>query len=367
MFLRVVTINLYVSQRLESNFLNSISSKATSKLYQFCFNKYREFTNDNLIGDHKTIENQIIDFIFSLKNRGLSQRSVKTYFVAITHFYTMNDIVLNRKKITKFINTDERKKSKNEAYTSEQIHKLLDICDDRTKLIVLIFASTGIRLAALPPLKLKHVLIHPPAEPYTYRFTIYEGYSEEYITYCTPECTKAINAYLEYRQRCGEELKSDSPLIREQFDASDSFRVKNPKHITLNTISKTLRQKIIQAGLRNIDHASNMEGSKYRKDIPLIHGFRKFFNTALMNADVNLSFKELLMGHSVKLDDVYYDKNSEKSRNKLLEEYSKAIDYLTINEENRLKKKVEELTVRADKMQQLKNEIDELRGLVVRP
>jgi len=50
------------------------------------------------------------------------------------------------------------------------------------------------------------------------------------------------------------------------------------------------------------------------------------------------------MGHSVQLDEVYYDKGSEKSRAKLLEEYCKAIDALTINEENRLKLKVRELT-----------------------
>jgi hypothetical protein len=70
------------------------------------------------------------------------------------------------------------------------------------------------------------------------------------------------------------------------------------------------------------------------KDIPLIHGFRKFFNTTLMNADVHPTFKKLLMAHTAQLDEVYYDKNSEKSQAKLFEEYSKAKDYLTINEEN---------------------------------
>ena len=135
-------------------------------------------------------------------------------------------------------------------------------------------------------------------------------------------------------------------------------------HISLNTISKTLRQKIVQAGLRDIDHVGNMEGSKMRKDIPLIHGFRKFFNTALMNADVNLSFKELLMGHTIKLDDVYYDKNNEKSRAKLLDEYCKAIDYLTINEENRLRIKVEKLTVEKSQMDRLQQEVDKIKSLM---
>jgi hypothetical protein len=69
------------------------------------------------------------------------------------------------------------------------------------------------------------------------------------------------------------------------------------------------------------------------------------------------SIRDYGCGHSVQLDEVYYDKGSEKSRAKLLEEYSKAIDALTINEENRLRKKVEELTVRSD-------QIDELRSAV---
>ena len=49
-----------------------------------------------------------------------------------------------------------------------------------------------------------------------------------------------------------------------------------------------------------------------------------------------------MMGHSVKLDDVYYDKDNERSQQKILLEYMKAIDALTINDEYRLKKKIAE-------------------------
>ena len=72
------------------------------------------------------------------------------------------------------------------------------------------------------------------------------------------------------------------------------------------------------------------------------HSLRKFFNTALMNSDVAYTFKELLMGHSVKLDNVYYDKENEKSQQKILLEYTKAIDALTINDEYRLRKQIVE-------------------------
>jgi hypothetical protein len=71
------------------------------------------------------------------------------------------------------------------------------------------------------------------------------------------------------------------------------------------------------------------------------HSFRKFFNTCLMNSNIAYSFKELLMGHSVKLDDVYYDKDSETSKQKIIVEYMKAVDALTINEQYRLKKIIE--------------------------
>jgi hypothetical protein len=37
-----------------------------------------------------------------------------------------------------------------------------------------------------------------------------------------------------------------------------------------------------------------------------------------MNSDVAYPFKELLMGHSVKLDNVYYDKDNEESQQKIL-------------------------------------------------
>ena len=64
------------------------------------------------------------------------------------------------------------------------------------------------------------------------------------------------------------------------------------------------------------------------------------------------------MGHSASmgLDDSYF-RPTEKQ---LLLEYSKAINELTINEENRLKKKVTELQEKQDKIERLVSRIDGL-------
>jgi hypothetical protein len=47
------------------------------------------------------------------------------------------------------------------------------------------------------------------------------------------------------------------------------------------------------------------------------HAARKFFDTMLVNSEVDGKFKELMMGHSVGLDEFYYDKNNEESRKKI--------------------------------------------------
>jgi integrase len=362
-----------IREHYYNNFANSIRAQATKKMYIFYFKKYSEYVKDNIIREStKDIETQVIDYLLSLKSNNLSQSAINFNLSAIIHFYTMNDILLNRKKISKFVNTDHRRRFKNTGYTSEQIHKLLDISDERLKAIILIYASTGIRLAALPLLQVKDLteVSLPEEDEKLYQITVYQGYKEEYMTFCTPECYKAIISYFSYRQRSGEVMKPNSPLIREQFDLQDSFKVKNgAKAIDIKTISKIVRQKAVQSGIREIQYVGTGEGNmaaagKVRKDVPLMHGFRKFFNTALMNADVSLSFKELLMGHSIRLDDVYYHKDSQKSRDKLLSEYCKAIDALTINEENRLRRKVEQLTVEKSQMDRLQKEVDKIKQLI---
>jgi hypothetical protein len=132
--------------------------------------------------------------------------------------------------------------------------------------MVLLFASTGMRLGALPTLKMRNfrsVNIDNDKQIKLYQITIYEGEPEEYITFCTPEGRAAIYSYLSYRERSGEKIA--------------------PRQVLLGTISKILSEKLIQAGIREVEHIKeNQTQGQSRKEIPLIHGFRKFFNTALM-------------------------------------------------------------------------------------
>src|SRR5919198_6697694 len=135
-----------------------------------------------------------------------------------------------------------------------------------------------------------------------------------------------IDEYMDYRRKQHEKITNESYIIRDKF-ATFSKNTNRSKSLAEHTINKQMKFLLRKAGL-SYEH------------LQPDHSFRKFFNTCLMNSNVAYSFKELLMGHSVKLDDVYYDKDSESSRQKIIVEYMKAVDALTINEEYRLKKRI---------------------------
>jgi hypothetical protein len=156
----------------------------------------------------------------------------------------------------------------------------------------------------------------------------------------------SLDEYIKYRKSQGEKITSESWLIRDKF-ATFSNKTNKPVPPSDKSIRKQMRFLLRKAGLP-------------LEDLQPDHSLRKFFNTALMNSDVAYTFKELLMGHSVKLDNVYYDKDNEKSQQKILLEYMKAIDALTINDEYRLKKKIleyEEKLKDVPKVEQLESHL----------
>jgi hypothetical protein len=72
----------------------------------------------------------------------------------------------------------------------------------------------------------------------------------------------------------------------------------------------------------------------------------------MVNANLKPVVKEMLLGHKTGLDTVYY----KPEEGELLQEYVKAIDYLTINDEHRLQKQVTELTQKQDDIELMKVE-----------
>ena len=96
---------------------------------------------------------------------------------------------------------------------------MLEFCDERVRAIILFLASTGVRIRAIIELKLEDLTSIPEYDLHQVR--VYAAAKERYFTFTTPEASKALDTYLNYRETCGEKLKPTSPLFRDQFNRND--------------------------------------------------------------------------------------------------------------------------------------------------
>jgi integrase len=317
---------------------NSQSTKKSYAIHLSLFCRFHGTNPDTLIQlKPEQLTPMIVNYVLHLKKVAkqtagkaksgeICVNSVKTYLSGIQSFFMYNDMVLNWKKIIKYC--PEPVTNNLRSYTKEEIIKLLSLADPRDRCLILLMVSTGMRVGAIKTLRKKH-LTKLDESNIGILIVYAESKRDCYNTPVTPECMAAIDEYLEYRRKQCEKITDESFLIRNKF-ATLSRETNRPKPLLESVINKQMKFLLRKAGL---------PFDELQPD----HSLRKFFNTALMNSDVSYSFKELLMGrHKRNLDRVYYDANNDKSREKIVLEYMKAVDALTINEEYRLKKKISE-------------------------
>lgn len=344
------------------NFKESLKTEATQLVYTGSLKRFLIYSKlkdpqELLTIPIDTLEEMIKKHSIYLQKEIKSPCQAKMFQAALKHFCRMNKIkgvdwdVLHEFK-GRATKSTKYGQGRDEAYTHEQINKVLSVCNLRNRAIVLIYCTTGIRLSALPPMKLRHIQKLGDM----YRFTVYEN-DEEYYTLCTPECTAAIDSYLQFRERHFESLTPESPLIREEFDTVSLIK-KKPKHVSRYAIQWTISQLFNKVGIREIDHVEG--GFRKRKKVKLIHGFRKFFKTQLLQSHVDTTIRKMLMGHDLKLDEAY----DRPSFDFIVSEYQKATDALTIDPANRLRKKVEKLEVEKSQFDRLAAQIRALEAKI---
>jgi integrase len=345
------------------NFSQSLRSAATKKDYLASLSYYMTYLKagphtptmedyEALIKDDPSlIQSYIIDYLIYLREeRKLAPNSIKSYLAGVKRFYDMNDITINWKRVWMY-QGESYKVVDDTAYSAEQIKLMVDNADMRDKAIILLLASTGMRGGALPKLKLKDLT---PIDN-LYKIRVYKHTHEQYYTFCTPECRRHLDDYLDYRRRSGERLKEDSPMFRRRFNPD-----KNP-HIQVRPISFSGIASIIShlLNLTGVRPTIPLEAGKHpaHTNLPMIHGFRKFFVTQCIRAKVEFGARESLTGHKKGLDS-HYDRRNESE---YLAEYSKAIDLLTIDPKNRLERRVAQLTIKADRVDELSEDFAELK------
>jgi integrase len=373
------------NDKLYKNFIYSIKTQITRKNYLHFLKYYIKFLGVKSLRElvegksQKIIESDIKEYLVYLRNKKkLSYESAKIYLVAIRKFYYVNsDYQFKWDLITSYLGNDDTEDDDNDnynfdennnennnnnnnyeqeedrPYTKQEIQTMFDASQDiRVKIIISLLSSSGLRHGALPNLKLRDL---EKIEKYNiYKVTAYRKSKKfKYYTFCSVECSLLIDTYLSYRKNQGEQLKDNSPLIREQFNTNDKLKVNNPRHITSITLRYLINEVLTKyTNLRKklpFDYENNRKEG--RNPTMLTHGFRKFFNTECVNAGVYPDFIELMLGHKLQGVRSHYfkpDINTLLEGTKECKGYVAAIDSLTINEENRLQKKVQELKEKED-------------------
>ncbi|HKI07027.1 MAG TPA: site-specific integrase [Nitrososphaeraceae archaeon] len=306
--------------------------------------------------DTRKIQTVIKQFIDHLYSQNLSPSTVRSYYLAVKQFYQSNEITLNWPVIKDYMGImNNVKRDYDMPYTYEEIHKLLDKSEERQRCIVLLLCSSGMRRGGLHELKygdLKWI------EQYQiYEITVYKGFKEEYITYCSMECASSINSYLDFRRRNGEIITKDSYLIRKQFDTrnkqglikiSDARDPPEKHKITMRNLESIVYRLIYDAGIRNYDEKKTRLGDRHINMAS--HSFRKFFENKCLESGIDPFYVSAMMGHRSKgigVERHYFRPSSIHGEFSLLELYvKKAAPFLTISEENRLKLKNQELEMR---------------------
>ena len=255
-----------VEQDIYSNFYDSIASKFTKSGYANTLKHFMIFSKIDKYSDLLSLPNifdSIKSYILYLKDKGLSSRTITTKLFALKCFYEMNNIEdIRWKKLKRFRGEDNINEDR--GYTHEEIQQILNVADLRTKAVILLLASSGIRMGALSYLKVGSIENH--------KISVYEKSPQKYITFMTPEAKSAIDNYLQFRERCGEHITNESPLFRSEFNIN--LPNVGVKPLGREGHHRHLYLVLIKSGLRQIN-----KGTYIRRNVMMIHGFRKFFKT----------------------------------------------------------------------------------------
>lgn len=278
-----------------------IDSPYTKDVYQHAFDR---FLNHIKIHDlqvlldfsPKVIKQMIIDYILFLRDeKRLKRSSIKGQLSAILYFFQINndDFTLTIKNFKIHLPSDDSVND-DRPYTREEIAQILKDCDLRSKVVFLLLCGSGLRKGAVPGLQLRDLIPMQYNGLDVYKIKVYARTRDEYYSFTTVESRKAIKDYLDYRERCHEQLTEKAPLIREQFNKDNPFTVNAPKFVTDKAIEYLIDQALKRSGVRK-------PGTVHTS-----HGCRKYFVSTCESSPMKSLHVSMLSGHDTGIKKHYH-------------------------------------------------------------
>jgi integrase/recombinase XerD len=255
----------------------------------------------------KHAENKLREFQVMLeKDRGLAKSTVVfKYHAVVKSFYKYNDSAL-------ILPTPKYATKERMPHTVEEIKALMNVADVRERAIMMFLKDSGISREDVVTLKYKDIQAEYEAKKDVIHIRLVREKEQiEYDTFIGKNAIEYLRTYLDYRQRKGEKITKETPLL-----ASLSGEQLSPEN--LSTIFNRLSRKV---GFKTSPHR-----------------FRKFFESHLGMSVPSLLVKKW-MGHAIGVEASYLLPPLEKQAAKYAEGYKELDLYKTETSDLELRKK----------------------------
>jgi integrase len=272
--------------------------------------RYNKTTDhDKLIMEEPAIiQQKIKTFLQVMKSENISYSTRNKAYWAIRKFYAANQIMINWDWLDLFKPKREASEQDDRPYTKPEVKLFLDNTDDlRIKTSILIMATSGIRVGAIPTIRISDLEYLSDADLYC--LTIYPlDKDHKYRTFVTPEASLFVD-------------KLKGKLDGKQLLFTNKRDRELP--ISKTTIQMDIWKLSQKIGLREATNRLD------RKAVQLAHGFRKFATSTWAKSGLDRELRELLDGQNPGVQKRY----AKLTTTELFEtsRYSQAIDALTFN------------------------------------
>jgi hypothetical protein len=209
------------------------------------------------------------------------------------------------------------------------------VCDPLERAILLVGASSGLSANEIINLKVKDFKTgYDKKTEITTLKLRREKTKVDFVTFLSPEASRVVWEYLDYRERTiktGETRRLHR--LEKQKVLSDNDYLFISRHIpdalpeSKKESERKLKHDSFMKMYKGLSEKARMNTVKGNWNLIRSHNIRKYFNSALLNANADSFFVEFCMGHTLdSTKAAYFRANSEQLR----ETYSKYIPFLTI-------------------------------------
>lgn len=245
-------------------------------------------------------------FVSELDKAGLSSHSINGYVNRVKQYFAYNDVEWDETAFRVKVGLPRVEEPDDRAPTVEELRRILVWGKLRTKALILVLASSGMRLGEAIKLKVRDIDFY--SRPVKVRLSpkVASKTGEGRITYISDEATEYLRQYL--GNRIGN---SEAWVFPSEADES--------RHMSEDRAWRTITECIEKAELGK---AKEKTVTGRRKLHP--HSFRKFFFSRVVGV-IGETAAHALMGHGSYLKTYYKRAEEERAR-----DYLRCMPHLTI-------------------------------------